>query len=148
MPATAAQILAKLKKAAPNIAISTAWHEDPHFRWDGDGPDPAEEGYLAYDVDVYARAIADGKLVEGTGSIGGSYSKPGEFDPEVNGYFLDLLRQALDDLWEQLPGAALDDQVHAAKEVIMHASQIRYEEERNPRRKQDWSPRRKKPRRL
>lgn len=150
MPATAPQVLAKLKKIAPHIAIKTVWSRDPHFRWDGDGPDPAEDGYLAYDVDVYARAIADGQVVEGRDSIGGSYSKPGQFDPEVNGYFLGLLGRALHDLWEQLKDKdeELDLEINAAKDLIERAARIHYDEQMNPRRKQDWSPRRKKPRRL
>lgn len=36
-------IFKKLKKIAPDIGFNVEWEEDPHFEWDGDGPDPQEE---------------------------------------------------------------------------------------------------------
>lgn len=100
-----AKILAGLKKVAPNIAITTEWEEDPNFVWDGDGPDPAEDGYVAYDVDVFARAIVDGETIEGRGSLGGTYARPGEQDPDVSGYFAQMVEEALGELADQTSGA-------------------------------------------
>lgn len=40
-------IFTELKKIAPSIAFSVRREEDSNYRWDGDGPDPAEEGYVA-----------------------------------------------------------------------------------------------------
>lgn len=148
MPATHDQFMAKLKKVAPSIAVKTTWTPDNYFSWDGDGPDPTEEGYQAYDVDVWAKAIVDGEIVEGQGSIGGSYSKPGEHDPDVHGYFLDLLQKALADLYEQTQSGELDRQINEAKDLIERAARIRYDERHNPTKKQDWSPRRRKQKRL
>lgn len=146
MPATPTQILKKMTKIAPDIAITIDWVELQTFRWVGDGPDPAEDGYVAYDVDVWARAVSEGKLVEGRGSIGGYYDKPDDHDLELHGYLLDLLRQALDDLFEKTESPDLDRQIDEAKNVIERAARIRYEDTHT--RKQDWSPRRRKPRKL
>ena len=99
-----------LGQVAPSIAFSIEYTEDPHFQWDGDGPDPTDEGYVAYDVDVYARAIAGGETIEGRDSLGGTYDKPHKKDPNVGGYLIDMLGQALEDLMGQgskLPSSTL-----------------------------------------
>ena len=44
----------KLKEIAPNIAFTVGWEEDKHHVWDYEGPDPREEGFIPYDVDVSA----------------------------------------------------------------------------------------------
>lgn len=93
-----------LKKVAPNIAITTEWEEDPHFVWDGDGPDPAEDGFIAHNVDVFARAIVGGETVEGRASLGGTYARSGEQDPDVSGYFAQMVAEALDELADEADG--------------------------------------------
>jgi len=136
-------VLAELKKIIPGVAISTAWDEDPNFRWDGDGPDPAEEGFVAYDVTVTARAIVAGEIVEGNDYLGGSYSKPGEHDPDVHGYFLQMLDQAL---WElssatrEDPIPRIEDARKYVKAAMAHSSEKQRREirqmEREARRRQ------------
>lgn len=91
-------LIKKLAKVAPSIHFSVVWEPDHNFRWDGDGPDPTERGYQAYDVAVYARAVVGGEHLEGVNYLGGSYSKPGKHDPNVHGYLNQMLDEALDEL--------------------------------------------------
>lgn len=110
-------LIERLSHIAPSIAISTHWEVDRYFRWDGDGPDPAEEGYFPYDVDVVVRTIVKGKVVEGTDNLGGVYSKPDDKDPDVHGYFSDLLEDALVELKGFLSGDRKREVEAAIKEV-------------------------------
>lgn len=99
------RVQAGIKKIAPGVNIRTIWTEDPHFRWDGDGPDPVEEGYVAHNVSVIAEVeLDDGTIVVGDDHLGGSYEKPGVEDPLVHGYYYDMLSDALRELYEQLTG--------------------------------------------
>lgn len=148
MPATTNQIWKRLKDVCPNIQFEVTWSEDPHFEWDGDGPDPADRGYQPYDVDVYARAIIRGDLVEGRDSLGGVYEKPGAYDRDVNGYLPQMLLRAVDDLAPHVAGTDMATQVQEARKLLKRALEIRYEEDMQPDRKQDWSTRRKKKRKL
>lgn len=102
---TAAKIVAHLKKVAPNIAIKTEWEEDPNFVWDGDGPDPVEDGYVAHTVDVLAQAVVDGEVITGRSSLGGTYAKPGKPDADIGGYFAQMVQEAVGELADQTSGA-------------------------------------------
>lgn len=97
-------IISGLAKIAPHVAIDVNWEEDPHFVWDGDGPDPAEEGYIAYDVDVTAKTILDGREIYGRDSLGGVYEKPGHRDQEIHGYFYQMVDGALSGLYREISG--------------------------------------------
>lgn len=96
-------IAADLRKIAPSISFSVELSEDHNYRWDGDGPDPAEDGYVPYDVDVTAKAIVDGDEIVGRASLGGHYQKPGEPDPEIGGYLPQMLQEAADELLKEIP---------------------------------------------
>jgi len=144
MNTTPASIFSRLKKVAPNIAFSVAYTEDPNYRWDGDGPDPAEEGYVAYDVDVYARAIEDGEIVEGQASMGGTYEIPGEFDPDIGGYLPQMLAEAIDELKSEVRGP-LREQAFAADKFLEEVSRAISEQQQEERykqrfRKKRWTP--------
>jgi hypothetical protein len=91
-------LLEKLKKIAPAIVFEVAHTRDPDFRWDGDGPDPVDDGFDAYDVDFSAKTIQFGELIEGVASLGGVYERPGEIDPDVGGYLTQKLQEAAEDL--------------------------------------------------
>lgn len=93
-----AKIKKALKKVAPSISFSVFYTIDHNFRWDGDGPDPVDEGFDAYDVDVYARTVVDGDILEGRASLGGTYEKPGTKDPDIGGYLPQMLEEAVDEL--------------------------------------------------
>lgn len=99
-------ILEGLRKIAPSVAISVSWELDSYFSWYGDGPDPREEGYSLYNVTVTAKAIVDGEEEEGHAYLGGSYSKPNEHDPNIHGYFPQMVDEALSDLYRTISGVA------------------------------------------
>lgn len=131
-------IFAELKKIAPNIVFSVRREEDPNYRWDGDGPDPAEEGYVAYDVDVTARAIVNGEDIEGRNSLGGTYNKPDEFDQDISGYLPQMLEEAAKELLMQLRDVVgleepIDRQAMAAGKYLREVMRLRYEEQRRGR---------------
>lgn len=47
----------KLKQLAPNVAFSVSRDIDTDEVWDGDGPDPRENGYDAYEIEVDDAAL-------------------------------------------------------------------------------------------
>jgi hypothetical protein len=95
------EVFSKLGQLAPSISFDVEWDEDPYFPWDGDGPDPADEGMVAHDVIVYARAIVAGRMIEGERSLGGVYELPGKRDPEIHGYLYQMLEEAVEELAHQ-----------------------------------------------
>jgi len=76
------------------IAFTLCRTEDPSFRWDGDGPDPSKDGFLAYDVTVKARTIVEGEIMEACEYLGGSYYKHDEPLGDVHGYLPQMLEEA------------------------------------------------------
>lgn len=97
-------IISGLSKIAPHVAIDVNWEEDPNYIWDGDGPDPAEDGYIAHDVDVTAKTIIDGREISGRDSLGGVYEKPGHQDQDIHGYFVDMLDRSIVELYREISG--------------------------------------------
>jgi len=98
------QLIDQLKIKRPEVAITVSREADEYFRWDGDGPDPTEEGFQAYDVDVKARAIRNGVMYEGNSSLGGSYFQDDEPCGEIHGYLRQMVEEALEELDKQLTG--------------------------------------------
>lgn len=117
-----------LRKIAPKISFETTWEADPYFVWDGDGPDPKEEGYYAYDVGVRVTAIVDDVEIDGAAYLGGSYSKPREHDPEIHGYYWQMANDALRDLIGNLPKGerVVRRQANKAIEYLKEISSIRH----------------------
>jgi hypothetical protein len=100
-------ILSGLERIAPNVNVEVLWEEDPNFVWDGDGPDPADDGYVAYDVAVKAIALTEGEeAFEGASYLGGVYELPGVEDPDIHGYFTGMLQEALYELYTNMTGSA------------------------------------------
>lgn len=91
---TANDIYLTLKKLAPNVYFSAGRKLDPSFIWDGDAPDPAEDGFDPYDVTVRAAAIINGELIEDSDSLGGSYFKENEPLDDIHGYLPEMLQEA------------------------------------------------------
>lgn len=120
------KIFHELKRIAPSIVFSVSRTEDEDSKWDGDGPDPAEEGFVAYNVEVTAMAIVKGEEIEGVTYLGGSYDKPGEQDPDIHGYLPQMLDDALDDMVGTLSGLLLR-QAKAAKKYLRDAMKRRYD---------------------
>jgi hypothetical protein len=100
---TSAELIEQLRTERPDVTVSVTWEHDPYCAWDGDGPDPEEDGLVAHDVCVSVRAIRRGELVEGTAYLGACFSPlGGPHCPEVDGYFPQLLEEALQELDEGL----------------------------------------------
>lgn len=94
-------LILKLREIAPSIVITVTWTPDPHCSWDGDGPDPREEGLNPYDVDVVATVIRNGEFVEGKASLGSTWKKHDEMtedDEDVHGYLPQMLQEAIKEL--------------------------------------------------
>ena len=87
-----------LRLARADVAITVSRTVDECFVWDGDGPDPIDEGFQAYDVDVVASTIRDGKLIEGRASLGGSYYQDDEPLGEIHGYLPQMVEEAIEEL--------------------------------------------------
>ena len=99
-------IITELAAVAPRVHISTSWEEDPHFTWDGDGPDPATEGYVAHNVTVTAVRIERGALRDAESHLAGSYSQyRGPHCPDIHGYFPQMVEEALGALGEAAAAA-------------------------------------------
>ena len=95
---TSTAIMKKLREIAPSIHFEAEYSVDVHAKWDGDGPDPIDEGMNAYYVDVFARAVVGGKSLTGQSSLGGVYEFPNKHDPDIGGYLPQMLEEAVNDL--------------------------------------------------
>jgi hypothetical protein len=124
---TPEQIFDELKTRAPSICFAISREEDSYFSWDGDGPDPRDDGYTPYNVDVEARAIENGEVRTGRNSLGGSYYKPEEPLGDVHGYLPQMLEEAAEELCGQLSDASLRVQARAAQAFLNEEMQRRYD---------------------
>ena len=88
----------KLKAEFPEIYIYTVWQHDPFYEWDGEGPDPQDEGYLPHSVTVCAEKILNGEKLIGFAYLGGCYKREDEENEDIDGYFEDLAREAITNL--------------------------------------------------
>jgi hypothetical protein len=98
----AAEIYAGLKEFAPNVVCCSHAELDDGFVWDGDGPDPTEEGYYPHTVYVTVKAIANGEIVEGVAALGGSYYQHDEPLDDIHGYLPQMLQEAVAELEDKL----------------------------------------------
>lgn len=92
----------KLAVERPDVAFRVERDLDETFVWDGDGPDPVEDGYYPYDVTVTAFTIRNGEVIEGTSTLGGSYYGYDEEIGEVHGYLPQMVDEALAELDKEL----------------------------------------------
>lgn len=88
----------KLKTEFPEIYIFTLWQHDPFYEWNGDGPNPQDEGCLPHNITVCAVKISNGEKLTGFAYLGGCYKLPDEENEEVDGYFEALAREAISNL--------------------------------------------------
>lgn len=96
------ELIEALRTERPDVAIRVTKELDDTYVWDGDGPDPADDGFAAYTVKVEAITIRNGKAYTGTAYLGGSYYKYGEpvdlIHEDVGGYLPQLIDEALKEL--------------------------------------------------
>jgi len=123
------QVWQTLRKLAPSCVFSIHREVDNDFSWDGDGPDPREEGYLPYNIEVRAAVIAEGKYVEHSEYLGGSYDKPGDFDMDVHGYLPQLLDEAISGLPKNIP-KHLEAELKKASTFMKEVMKARYDMQR------------------
>lgn len=95
---TGKQKINALKLTRPDVCIKVSRTIDRNFRWDGDGRDPVERGMDAYDIDVTAMTIRNGKIVEGHASLGGTYMYPQDKIGEISGYLPQMVDEAVEEL--------------------------------------------------
>lgn len=91
-----------LRTSRPDMAITVSREYDPNFAWDGDGPDPIEDGYLPYDGTVRATTIRKGNLIVGEDVLGGSYYAENEPAGEIHGYLPQMIDEALKEMDAEL----------------------------------------------
>lgn len=131
-------IFERLDKIAPDIDFNVEWEEDPSFEWDGEGPDPREEGYVPHDVRVSAMVVIEGKEIVGDAYLGGTYDKPDEQDPDIHGYLPQMLSEAVVNLigrkfvfgpreWSPRGESKIKEQAQAAAEYLLEVMRVRHE---------------------
>lgn len=113
------KIYDELKEIAPHVAFSTCREIDTDHDWDGDGPDPTEDGYDNYFVTITACIIYNGEYLRGYDSIL-LYMKPEEEITDVNGYLHEMLRNAVQDLLNLGEILSRDSIYHELKEAKYH----------------------------
>jgi len=117
---TQAGIVAAARIAIPQVALSTLWEPDEDARFDEHGmtkpggcfyqEDP--EDWQAWQSEVRAVCIFDGRVYQGSSYMGGSWyrdeDEPQASDPEIGGYYPQMVCEALEEL------AAYEGNPHSA----------------------------------
>ena len=101
---TRIQLIAELRETRPNVNVQVIASHDNDYVWDGDGPAP--KGFEAFILEVKTTTIDKGEMKEGSDHLGGCYArKVGNFNSprskhayEIDGYFPQMLEQALDNM--------------------------------------------------
>lgn len=129
----AKEIFNNLAELAPSVVFRASREADECFVWDGDGPDPWEEGYTPYNVTVEAMTIVGGVTVEGQSHLGGSYYKFDEPIDDVHGYLPQMLEEAAEEL-EGEPEIVepVAGQLKAAIAFLRKELEDRYAEQHQP----------------
>ena len=92
------EYLNQLNKIAPSILFTVSRELDPYESWNGDGPNPRDDGYSPYSVDVTALVIIGGEIIEGAQSLGSSWYRHDEPLGDVHGYLPQMLEEAATEL--------------------------------------------------
>ena len=131
-------IFDRLRQLAPRVVFSIGWEVDQFEQWDGEGPDPKDEGMEAYVATVYAKTIVQGKLIEGSKALSSVYDFPDKKDRDIHGYLPQMLDEAAEDLGEEVVSAdipaeqadVLDAQLVQVRLYIELVMKRIYEEQR------------------
>ncbi len=121
---TRAGLVALLAKVAPSISVETIWEHDtdlhPDIRKDCDGfENENPEDWQAWRSEVCASAVVNGTMISGSDYLGGTWEKavdhPSKSNPDISGYFPDMLTEAVKELGKQVPtGHPLQREINAA----------------------------------
>jgi hypothetical protein len=103
---TTAQLLEEIAILAPSVAVEVRWEKDRDADWK-DLPDECDpDDFECWQSEVVASAVISGKLVSGSDALCGTWMRYGEhpakYNPEISGYFPQMLKQALIDLGMQV----------------------------------------------
>lgn len=109
----------QLAKIAPYIAIETKWSHDPDLhdiRKECDGFDDEDpEDWQAWQCEIEAMAVLNGKEVTGSAYLGGTWEKaydvPEISNPTISGYERQMTEEALRELGEQIMDEMLSGQI-------------------------------------
>ena len=121
-----AELSRALRLAAPSIIISTEWEHDEDSAGDwrellqcGAFHGEERDDWTCWQTTVIARAIISGELVKGCDYLGAIWEKygddPRKSNPEISGYFPQLVEGALKEMAEKIPaGHPLHGEIAAA----------------------------------
>lgn len=129
-PEPAEKIVRTLRQLAPSVGYDVSWEEDESFVWDGEGPNPMTEGYVAHNVYVIIQVIMEGHLYRLTETLGGVYDKPGEEDPEIHGYLPQMLEEVTARMMKREMPSPLLAQLRAAHQYLKEVLKIRHKRQR------------------
>jgi hypothetical protein len=126
-------LLTEIEKLAPSLVVVTYWELDEEYKWE-----PAltaqgleEEDFCAWEVEVRITGIAEGRFHTGSGWLSGCLLEwgvsPSTGDPEVGGYFPQLLREALEDLLQWHARLPLDTREQMAA-LLNYVNKYMHEE--------------------
>lgn len=124
------EVYARLKELAPNVSFTDSKEVDEDEVWDGDGPDPQDEGFTPYAVTWTATTIHQGNELEGNAYLGSCYMKDEEIGA-CHGYTPQKLEEAAQELKDQLPGNdPARDQLYKVLAFLKVEKRDRYNQQR------------------
>jgi hypothetical protein len=91
------QIIQHLAREIPFVHIQTNWERDDAAVWEKEWGKIGK--FCAWVSEVKAACIHNGKLLTGSGHLGGTWKEAGKpHDPDINGYFPQKCQEALEEL--------------------------------------------------
>jgi hypothetical protein len=102
---TKKEIISLLERSTPFVSIETIWEHDDDCKWGIESDELDEDDFQAWQSEVRATLIDQGKMYSGSGYLGGTWIKYGEspeqHDPDIGGFFQQKCVEALEDLCKQ-----------------------------------------------
>jgi hypothetical protein len=132
------EIYAELKRLAPHVAFSTTKSFAEEEQWEGDGDDPADEGFYVYDVEVTAKTIHQGKLYSVSSYIGDFYMHLDEPIGDIAGYLPQKLEEVVD-LIIDIKDDKIKAELLAVRKFLKKEIQQRYSEQMEGRESRLWA---------
>lgn len=100
------QIIEHLATELPFVSIETIFESDADAVWDVESDDLDEDDFEAWNTEIKATAIHNGKLLQGSGYLGGTWTKYGDYpDASIGGYFPQMCQEALRELAKNMADA-------------------------------------------
>ncbi len=115
---SASELIALVASVAPMIAIQTIWERDEDARWDIEDDTLDADDFTAWQSEVRATVIVAGRMVHGSAYMGGTWEKfgdaPSKSNPDIGGYFPQMLVEALRELRTNQSDSKTDCDILAA----------------------------------